>query len=147
MPSLSLLRLLRLYPPAIIPSWRFFKEVAPSPRIEIGLSRDVSVMPARWTEARPRPAHVSPLRMLRRMLWNPRWNETLFLVSCAERIVDPDGMHDPARAEAEILRRLARDLGPGPGALRFRLVFVRREGERLVREVEHVSAAIPREAA
>lgn len=140
-----LLRILRLYLPAIIPSWRFFKEVAPSPRIELGLCAPGG-MPERWEEARPRPAHVSPLRMLRRMLWNPRWNETLFLTSCAERIVEGGALHDAALAEAEIARRLARDLPPGPGAFRFRLVFVRREGARLVREVEHLSAPLPRRA-
>lgn len=142
-----LLRILRLFLPALIPSWRFFKEVAPSPRIEIGLTDDPARMPTAWAEARPRPDHVSAARMLRRMLWNPRWNETLFLTSCAERIVEGGALHDSAFAEGEIARRLARDLGPGAGAFRFRLVFVRRDGADLVREVEHISAPILREGA
>lgn len=139
-----MLRLLSLYLPALIPSWRFFKEVAPSPRIELGLCARADSMPQAWREARPRPAHVSFGRMLRRMLWNPRWNETLFLTSCAERIVEGGALHDRAHAEGEIAARLVEEAGPGPGFWRFRLVFVRREGDGIVREVEHVSAALPR---
>ncbi|MGG7566024.1 hypothetical protein ACQ5SO_07680 [Rhodovulum sp. DZ06] len=141
-----MLRILSLYLPALIPSWRFFKEVAPSPRIEYGLSGRPGAMPTAWQEARPRPERVSPARMLRRMLWNPRWNETLFMTSCAERIVEGGPLHDAALAEREIARRILRDLGPGPGELRFRLVFVRREGDAILREVEHVSGAYPRAA-
>lgn len=128
----------RLLAPALIPSWRFFKEVAPSPRIEYAVMPDANRIPTEWTEARPRPAHLSFGAMLARMLWNPRWNETLFLVSCAERLVDAPTDH----SVEEIRKRLARDLA-ADGVLRFRLVFVRREGTRIVKSVEYQSPAFP----
>lgn len=90
-----------------------------------------------WTKARPRPAHLSFAAMLGRMLWNHRRNETLFLVSCAERLVDAPSDH----GAKEIRKRLARDLGAPEGVPRFRLVFVRREGTWIVKTVEYASPA------
>lgn len=75
--------------------------------------------------------------MLTRLLWNPRWNETLFLVSCAERLVDQPTAH----SENEIFARIAADLARDPGAaalpawLTFRLLFLSREGETVTGEV------------
>ena len=130
-----MLHTLRLLAPALIPSWRFFKEVAPAPRIEYAVLRGPDRTPEAWTEARPRPARLSFGRMLARMLWNPRWNETLFMVSCAERLVAAPDAH----SVAELRRRLARDLGPIDGHLQFRLVFLRRVGAEIVAEVEYLS--------
>jgi len=75
--------------------------------------------------------------MLAQLLWNPRWNETLFLVSCAERLVDQPTAH----SENEIFARIAADLARGPEAaalpawLTFRLTFLSREGETIAGEV------------
>lgn len=127
-----ILRPFALLLPALIPSWNFFDVIAPSPRIEI--ARLAAPDDARaWHEFRPRPRRVSPLEMLRRLVWNPRWNETLFLVSCAERLVD----HPTPHSEDEIFRRIAADLirEPGEPWLVFRLVFVSRQGEAIEREV------------
>ncbi len=49
----------------------------------------------RWREVHPRPATVSPLAMLQRLFWNPRRNEALYLVSCAEALLE-----DPSPARA-----------------------------------------------
>lgn len=132
-----MLKAVRLLLPALIPSWNFFDVIAPSPRVEYALGAAPDAAPPdAWREFRPRPAHVSPARMLARLLWNPRWNETLFLVSCAERLVDQPTAH----SEDEIFRRIAADLAREPNAadlppwLSVRLVFVRREGDDLVRE-------------
>ncbi|MEW5686644.1 MAG: hypothetical protein AB1942_17135 [Pseudomonadota bacterium] len=84
-----------------------------------------------WREFRPRPRRVSLFEMARRMLWNPRLNETLFVLSCAERLVETPTAH----SEDQILAGIARDLDSSAGWLVFRLVFVRREGEALAREV------------
>jgi hypothetical protein len=79
--------------------------------------------------------------MLKRLVWNPRWNETLFAVSCAERLMDYPTQH----SEDELFRRIAADLARAPhaGALapwvRFRLVFVSRDGEALQSEVRYQS--------
>ncbi len=67
--------------------------------------------------------------MLRRLIWNPRWNESLFLVSCAERLADQPTAH----SENEIFARIAADLARAPDAaalpawLSFRLLFLSRE--------------------
>lgn len=74
--------------------------------------------------------------MLRRLLWNPRWNESLFVVSCAERLMDQPTDH----SRDEIFKRIAADLARLPQGdaagdwLSFRLVFVSREDETVSRE-------------
>lgn len=132
-----MLRLISLLLPALIPSWRFFKTVAPSPRIEYRLVAKSFVGP--WQEDRPRPASLSFTQMLRRLLWNPDWNEQLFLVSCSERLIEVPSQH----SLDEINSRIARLLPSGTEALQFRLVFLSREGGRLVKTVEYESAPVP----
>jgi len=130
----------KLLLPALIPSWNFFDVIAPSPRIEYALLRSVGDASGDWREFRPRPDSVAPLAMLARLVWNPRWNETLFLVSCAERLTD----HPTPHSEDEIFKRIAADLAGEASRERgdaerpwlcFRLVFVSRERETIVREV------------
>lgn len=124
---------LALLLPALIPSWNFFDVIAPSPRIEYALLAAPDAAPD-WREFRPRPQRVSVPAMLGRLVWNPRWNETLFLVSCAERLIDEPTAH----SEDEIFRRIAAELAAGPGDwLAFRLVLVHREGDEIVREVAY----------
>ena len=131
------LRLISLFLPTVIPSWRFFQTVAPSPRIEYRLiSGD---QPGDWHEDRPRPAHLSFGQMLWRMLWNPDWNEQLYLVSCAERLIDAPSQH----SLDEINTRVARLLPHGPQLLQIRLVFVSREGALIVKLVEYESTPVP----
>lgn len=126
---------LQLLLPALIPSWNFFDVIAPSPRVEYAVTGTADASPDAWREFRPRPARVSPLGMAGRLFWNPRWNESLFLVSCAERLID----NPTAHSEDEIFKRIAADLAGGSetaeGWLAFRLVFVAREGEAVAREV------------
>jgi len=130
----SLLRIVSLLLPAIIPSWRFFDVIAPSPRIQFVLLTSKDSAASRhqdWREFRPRPAHVSFLQMLGHMLWNPMRNETLFLVSCAERLLQQYTQH----SEDEILKRIVRDLGVEAGHLQFRLLLVKRDGDQLQQTV------------
>ncbi len=128
--------------PALLPSWGFFDVVAPSPRVHYQLLDEHLLAACEWREFRPRPSHVSLPTMLCRLLWNAQWNESLFLTSCAERIVQGDRSH----SENEILARIARDCRSGAnmeitGArnLRFRLVFVHREQQQLIQEVHFIS--------
>jgi len=134
-----MLQPLRLLLPALIPSWNFFDVIAPSPRIEYALTSAKDEAPADWRAFRPRPERVSIPTMLTRLLWNPRWNQTLFVVSCAERLVDDPTDH----SQDEIFRRIAADLFSGPDAtswLSFRLVFLGRQGDAIEREVLFQSA-------
>lgn len=130
-----MLRPLALLLPALVPSWNFFDVIVPSPRVEFALTPTRDASAADWREFRPRPWRHSLAGTIRRLIWNPRWNENLFLVSCAERLAE----HPTAHSEDEIFRRIAADLRrrseKDAGWLGFRLVFVRRDGESLTREV------------
>lgn len=114
--------------PALVPSWNFFDVIAPSPRVEYALAETRDAALDAWTEFRPRQQRVSPGVMLARLFWNPRWNESLFLVSCAERLVEEPTAH----GEDEIFRRIAADLEGGEPWLSFRLLFIDPTGEREV---------------
>ncbi len=138
---------LRLLLPALIPSWNFFDVIAPSPRVEYALSATRDEEPGGWREFRPRPEHLSIPTMLARLAWNPRWNQTLFVASCAERLTDEPTDH----SQDEIFRRIAVDLARQPDAatlepwLSFRLVFLSREGEAIQSQVLYQSAPRRRE--
>ena len=131
-----MLHLLSLFLPTVIPSWRFFKTVAPSPRIEYRLIEGECF--GDWQEDRPRPAHLGLGQILRRMLWNPAWNEQLYLVSCSERLIDEPSQH----SVDEINLRVARLLPAGQQELQFRLVFVSREQGQIVKLVEYESSPV-----
>jgi hypothetical protein len=116
---------LRLILPALIPSWRFFKAIEPSHRVEWRVAAGA------WREFHPRPARVSLAAMIARLFWNPAWNDALFVVSCAERIAQSGCAH----SVEEIRRRVALK----PGSVQFRLVFVQRVEGVLVREEVYAS--------
>ena len=71
-------RLIALLLPALIPSWRFFQTIEPSPRIEYRTDGGA------WRLANPVPRRVGPWRMLTRLFWNPARNDALYMTSCAE---------------------------------------------------------------
>ena len=136
--------------PALIPSWRFFDTIAASPRIEYALPKTRDDSAARWQEFRPRPAHLSVLAMLGRLVWNPRWNESLFMVSCAERLMENPAGEDPEdHSHQEILNRLRAELVRGEMEaaatrfVQFRLVFISRQGVDLVKQVTYESPVHP----
>jgi hypothetical protein len=140
-----MVRTLALLLPALIPAWRFFARVVSSPRVEFALLGSADEAPREWQEFRPRPAHVPPPLMLARLLWNPRWNESLFLVSCCERFLD----RGETRNIDEILARIRAELrrtgvAAGPARhVRMRIVLVSRDGDRLLREEAYRSPAHP----
>lgn len=133
----NLLAPVKLLLPALIPSWNFFDVIAPAPRVEYALLASPGDTSGTWREFRPRPQSVSLATLLKRLVWNPRWNQTLFVMSCAERLAED---RTPAHSEAELFRRIAADLvlepqDPARPWLCFRLVFVSRDGEALTEEV------------
>ncbi|HYJ14066.1 MAG TPA: hypothetical protein VE170_01160 [Candidatus Limnocylindria bacterium] len=131
--------------PALIPSWRFFDYIAPSPRIEFAVAAAADDPAMRWREFRPRPVHLPFAAMLRRLLWNPLWNESLFMASCAEKLLDEPS----ARRETELFTRIVAAIARGETGdqitastyLRFRIVVLKREGEEISRRVGFVSPA------
>ena len=134
-----MLHTLKLLLPAFFPSWRFFDVIAPSPRIQYALFDSVNETVSGWQEFRPRPVRVSFRQMLGRMVWNPGWNESLFLVSCAERLIEFPTRH----SEDEILVRIKKELAVNSShpenttatQLQFRLVVIKRKETQLVQEV------------
>lgn len=127
---------LALILPVLIPSWRFFRAIEPSPRVQ--WAKVAQGVPQDWQEFRPRPARVTPWQMLGRLFYNARWNEALYLVACAERIAVKPTEH----SVTEIQRRLSATLAPAlPGTeVQFRLIFVHRQGDEIVQEVLYRSA-------
>ena len=130
--------------PALIPSWRFFDYIAPSPRIEYAIVANADDPATQWREFRPRPAYLSVASMLRRLFWNPLWNESLYMWSCAEKLmVGPSALH-----EDELLTRIVRALADDETGdqsveaayLLVRIVVVKREGAALTRRIGFVSA-------
>lgn len=142
--SRGMLKTLALVLPVFFPSWRFFKSIEPSPRVEWAAIPAGGAAPLTWREYRPRPIRLRPHQLLWRLFWNPDWNDALFVVSCAERI-----QAEPTPHSIEMIqRRIAYDLHqkriePEGELLQFRLVFVHRLHARLVRDVVFVSDLFP----
>jgi len=138
-----MLPVLKLLLPALVPSWRFFDIIAPSPRVQFTLLNAENDVPQEWHEFRPHPAHLPLLHMLGRMLWNPQWNESMFVVSCAERLMESPTRH----SEDEIMRRIMSDVvndttqvhWADASHLQFRLLIIERQETELQEEVTYYS--------
>jgi hypothetical protein len=76
--------------PALIPSWRFFDTIGPSPRLEYRWLAGATTPLSQWQPFRPRPMVLSAAQQLLRLVWNPAWNETLYVMRCAERVLEGD---------------------------------------------------------
>ncbi len=131
-----MMALFKLLLPALIPSWNFFDEIAASPRIEYAVQSSRDDTGGEWREFRPRPPRISFPRMVARLLWNARWNETLFTVSCAERLLSEPAAH----SQDEIFRRIAADLPDHSAWLRFRIFLLSEQDGVPVKELAFISA-------
>lgn len=134
-------RTLSLLLPALLPSWRFFQSIEPSPRVQWAILSDASEVPETWHDYRPRPRSVPWFVMLRRLIWNPRWNESLYMVSLAERMTDEPSAH----TISEIRRLIHADLPEihGGKLLQFRLIFVTRDNGEFARHLLYLSEPAP----
>ena len=101
---------LRLLLPAILPSWGFFDVITFSPRLDYALLTAADDNAGTWQAFRPRAPVLTPAMMLRRLFWNPDWNEDLFLVSLAERLIGAATPETEAHSQRELLLRVARHL-------------------------------------
>lgn len=122
---------LKLLLPVLIPSWRFFDFITPSPRIEATYLKTRNDTGTDWQELNPRPEHLPFGKMLLRLFYNPQWNETLFLTRCAERLITND---EPAHHQEEIFKHIIakndHDLEHF-AYMQFRLIFIERHNEAL----------------
>ena len=140
-----MLKSLSLILPAIIPSWRFFKTIEPSPRVQ-WMIRKRDDCDADWREFRPRPKQTTFLQMLAYLFWNPERNDDLFVASCAERIHQEPTDHSIMAIERRILLNLKQDERVRVGrVMQFRLVFVHRRGRSLQEKVVFTSHPVPLE--
>ena len=129
--------------PILIPSWRFFRTIEPSPRVQWALFSGADQREVGWCEFWPRPLVVTPLEMLRRLVWSPMRNEELFVLSCAERIAERPTAHSINEVNWRIRADLKRRGIEGANkTLRFRLVFVQRTKAQLAEEVLYVSEPV-----
>lgn len=140
------MQFIKLLLPALLPSWRFFDAIAPSPRVEFSLLKKEDELAHSWQEFRPRPEHLRMTDMLRRLFWNPRWNETLYVMSCAERLMENQTQH----SEDQILQRIRKDIASqslhknsSARYFQFRLLIVDRSGDGLQSEVTFNSRIEP----
>ena len=139
---MNVIHFIKLLLPALLPSWNFFDVIVPSPRIQISLLKDQNQPATEWSEFRPRCKELSLPKMFAHMIWNARWNESLFMVSCAERLMEYPTQH----SEEEIFKRIIKEITSNKTLsdiryVKFRLVFIRREGEKLVEEVQYESSS------
>jgi hypothetical protein len=138
---------LRLLLPAIMPSWRFFDAVTASPRLDYALLAHPDGAGQQWQEFRPRPAVLSLGAMLGRLLWNPQWNESLYLVSLSEWLITSTSVTTEVHSQRELLLRVARHLHRNTACdesayLQIRLRFISRNGpaEQVVSQIVYVSS-------
>lgn len=130
--------------PVLVPSWRFFKSIEPSPRVQWTLLPDPNAQPRQWLDLNPSAPALSLRSMVMRLFWNPHWNDALFVVSCAERINQQPTEHSVSEIRLRILRELHTTSQDIAGKfIQFRLVFVRREGAELQREIVFISDVAP----
>ena len=124
--------MIKLLLPILFPSWRFFSNIGASPRVEFGFVADINAQPTEWILFRPLPARVGFWRGLGRLWHNPKWNECLYVNTCAEHLFDSHSVF----YEQEIGRRLLATIAAGeyvvPHDARFMVYRIRavvRDGE------------------
>ncbi len=118
--------------PALLPSWRFFDRVGAAPRLE--WARAAKGEPPVWRVFRPQPERRSVDAVALSLVWAPRRDETLFLLSCAERLIESP---DPPR-ERVLLARLRELALAGEfvartheDRLHVRIMLTERDGEAI----------------
>lgn len=121
----------KLLLPALTPSWRFFDEIAPSPRIEFCTLKTKMSDVQEWQEFRPRPKHMKWTQFMRCLFYNAWWNENLYLVALAERLVQNPTKH----SEKEIIKRIQREGEMDRPYMRFRLIFVHRADSKIQKDI------------
>jgi hypothetical protein len=128
--------------PALLPSWRFFDDIGPSPRIEICLLQRAGDTPSYWQPYRPRPQRLTLATQLRSLLWNPRGNEALYLLSSSEKLLQRQSV----LAQMEIAHRIAAGFADGEIAVApqsrffmFRLLEIERGSDGLQSQVSFES--------
>lgn len=138
-----MLNTFKLLLPALIPGWNFFDVISASPRIQFTLLQTENEKPQKWIDFRPHSERISLLKMLGRLFFNAKWNESLFITSCAERLLSNPTTH----SEIEIFQRIVNDLNRYSNSdysvsktlLQFRILIIKRENTQLQQEIAYCS--------
>ena len=139
-----MIKLLLLLLPALMPSWAFFKAVEASPRVEWRPLPAGSEGTSNWQPLMRRPEKLSLGALIGRLVWNPHWNESLFINSLSERFTLAPTAENLALLQARIAMRLHKlDMLSTAEAFQFRLVFFYRDGAEIKREVTFSQDAHP----
>ncbi|MEO0398494.1 MAG: hypothetical protein AAF224_03620 [Pseudomonadota bacterium] len=132
--------------PVLFPSWRFFPEVGPSPRIEYALLSPSDEKPSTWMLFQERPATLSFVQSLKSFFWNPAGNKYLFLVTCCEQFLANNSQPALEHLTAHVRTGVAeKSSAAAYDRFRFRLVLVFREGDAVEREEVYRSAILRRD--
>lgn len=78
----------KLLLPILFPSWRFFRSIDPSPRIEYGYCESFNESPERWYPLSRIPDHFNFTSSILHLFFNPDWNQQLFMNTCAEHVFE-----------------------------------------------------------
>ena len=137
-----MINFLKLFIPVLFPSWRFFSGIGASPRIQYAFLQSEHGEPEAWNDFRTIPPQVGLWDTFVRLFFNPVWNETLYINTCAEHLFEEYS----AMREQEIMRRLLAavergELSAKPCAkyLVYRVVALIREGEVIISPVAFVA--------
>lgn len=119
-----------------MPSWRFFDEIAPSPRIEYRQLQGKDEKIDNWQNLSIRPEKISPYQTIFSLFHNPQWNNYLYINSCAENL-----MQEPSVEKEQELAKatLATIKNTNINYFQFRLLFICREGQELKTYTGYIS--------
>lgn len=130
--------MLKLILPVIFPSWRFFSSIGPSPRIQLAFLQHEKDQPQQWQDFRPQPARITLTQGLLRLFFNPQWNETLYINTCAEHLFEAPSL----MREQEIMQRLLAMLGKGEVAADSNARYLVFRVNALVRDAHKITQAV-----
>lgn len=134
--------------PALLPSWRFFDRIGAAPRLE--WARTTEDAAPHWQVFRPQPARRPFAEVALSLVWAPRRNETLFLLSCAERLLE-----SPEPARERVLLSMMLDLAQAgelagsahESRLHLRIMVTERDGDAITEREAWRAAPQPLEPA
>jgi hypothetical protein len=128
--------------PVLFPSWRFFSSIGPSPRILLTFLSDETEIPKTWESFNSRPMRIGVLQSLRNLFCNPKWNEMLYMNTCAEHLVDEYSVMREKEIATRVLASVRRgDIASAVDAqyLVFKIDLVTREHQEIVQEAAFIS--------
>ena len=142
-----MLKTLKLILPVIVPSWNFFDDITASPRLEVTILNSSQDKGEDWQAFYQKPRSLNTLESIKRLFWNPQWNQSLWGVSCAEQFIMTEDENRRIEIQAEMIDRIRLEIFRRhiafEGFFKFRLVLVEREdghSKNLQRDVVFTSS-------